>query len=179
MPQRTGDEDELLVASFRKGDEKAFDEVFRRFYVPLSYFAFHLIQDRAQAEDIVQDCFVSLWKRRKKLSHIESIKNYLYTSVRYQCLKHIQRKKGLHFDVDDLTADISVEPLIIAAETANELYKHIENLSPRLRDVIKLFYLEGKSYQEIAKILQIDAKAARQRRLRGILELRKIKISLS
>lgn len=161
------------LESFQKGEEQAFDQLFREYFAALSYFANQLIHNSAEAEDIVQDCFVSLWKRRKKLSHIESIKSYLYTSIRYQCIKYLSKKEkqspGEHLPAEEAT----IEGMIIAAETAKELYQLIETLAPRMQEVIRLYYLEGKTYTEIGKIIGIDPESVRKQRYRALLALRK------
>jgi len=71
-----------------------------------------------------------------------------------------------------------MEEAVIAAETARELYQFIETLSPALRQIIRLYYLEGKSNREIAQQLQIEPDTVIRQRLRAIMALRKTKISL-
>ncbi len=71
-----------------------------------------------------------------------------------------------------------IEQLIITAETAQELYQLIETLAPRMQEVIKLYYLEGKSYTEIAQLIGIDAESVRKQRYRALVTLRKTKIPL-
>jgi RNA polymerase sigma-70 factor (ECF subfamily) len=167
------------LQSFKKGEEQAFDQLYREYFISLSYFANQLIHNAAGAEDIVQDCFVSLWKRRHKLGHIEDIKNYLYTSIRYQCMRVLsKREKQLPVD-QTITDDATIENLIITAETAKEIYRLIETLAPGMQQVIKLYYLEGKSYTEIAQILGIDAESVRKAKYRALLTLRKTNIPLS
>lgn len=71
-----------------------------------------------------------------------------------------------------------MEETVIAAETARELYQFIETLSPALQQIIRLYYLEGKSNREIAQQLQIEPDTVIRQRLRAIMALRKTKISL-
>ena len=127
---------------------------------------------------MVQDCFVQLWQRREKLSHIKAIKSYLYTSVRNQCLKHLELQKKQTAIKKQDKAEPSIEEAVIASETARELYQFIATLSPALQQVIRLYYLEGKSNREIAQQLQIEPDTVIRQRLRAIMALRKTKISL-
>jgi RNA polymerase sigma-70 factor (ECF subfamily) len=120
-----------------------------------------------------------LWQRRKKQEHVTAITAYLYTTVRNQCLKH-WRKRGriaAHERETPLT-EASIEEALIAAETARELYQVVNTLSPALQQVVKLFYLEGRTNTEIAEALQVRADTVTRQRLRAILALRKTKISL-
>jgi RNA polymerase sigma factor (sigma-70 family) len=71
-----------------------------------------------------------------------------------------------------------MEETVIAAETARELYQFIETLSPALRQIIRLYYIEGKTNREIAQQLQIEPDTVIRQRLRAIMALRKTNISL-
>lgn len=171
-------ETEQYFISFQEGEEAAFDQLFREYFTPLSYFACRLVTDIRIAEDIVQDCFVLLWERRKRMSHIKAVKSYLYTTVRNQSLKYLERQKrqpGVQAEIGD---DPGIEKSLIAAETARELYQLISTLSPALQQVVRLYYLEERSNREIAALLNIEPDTVNRQRLRAILALRKTKISL-
>ncbi|MBN8674340.1 MAG: RNA polymerase sigma-70 factor [Chitinophagales bacterium] len=178
MLRLSGTLDPLFADSFQQGEEAAFDCLFREYFPSLAYFANRIVSNPATAEDLVQDCFVQLWQRRDRLSHVKAIKSYLYTSVRNKCLKFLeQQKRQATFNEPD-KADPGIEDVVIAAETARELYQFIETLSPALQQVIRLYYLEGKSNREIAQQLQIEPDTVTRQRLRAIMALRKTKISL-
>ncbi len=178
MLRLNGTQDPLFADSFRQGEEAAFDCLFQEYFPALSYFANRILSDPDTAEDVVQDCFVLLWQRRDRLSHIKAIKSYLYTSVRNQCLKHLEKqKRQAEFNEPD-KAEPSMEEAVIAAETARELYQFIETLSPALRQIIRLYYIEGKTNREIAQQLQIEPDTVIRQRLRAIMALRKTNISL-
>lgn len=177
MARLSGTQDPLFRDSFQQGDEAAFDCLFRELFISLTYFANRIINDAEAAEDVVQDCFVLLWQRRSRLQHITAIKSYLYTAVRNQSLKHLEKLKRQH-GINSQQHESSFEESLIAAETARELYALIATLSPALQQIIRLYYLEGKSNQEIAQQLQIEPDTVIRQRLRAILALRKAKISL-
>mgnify|MGYP001243068101 CR=1 FL=1 len=173
-----GTQNPLFADSFRRGEEAAFDCLYREYFPSLTYFANRILADTDTAEDVVQDCFVQLWHRRERLSHIKAIKSYLYTSVKNKCLKQLeQQKRNTAFKEPD-KSEQGTEAAVIAAETARELYQFIETLSPALQQIIRLYYLEGKSNREIAQQLQIEPDTVIRQRLRAIMALRKSKISL-
>lgn len=178
MLRLSGTQDPLFADSFQRGEEVAFDCLYREYFAALTYFANRILADTDTAEDVVQDCFVQLWQRREKLSHIKAIKSYLYTSVRNQCLKQLEKQKKQMIYNEPDKADPGIEAAVIAAETARELYQFIATLSPALQQIIRLYYLEGKSNREIAQQLQIEPDTVTRQRLRAILALRKTKISL-
>lgn len=173
-----GTQDTLFADSFRRGEEAAFDCLYREYFASLTYFANRILADTDTAEDVVQDCFVQLWQRRDRLHHIKAIKSYLYSSVKNQCLKQLeQQKRNTAFNEPD-KSEPGIEAAVIAAETARELYQFIATLSPALQQIIRLYYLEGKSNREIAQQLQIEPDTVTRQRLRAIMALRKTKISL-
>lgn len=178
MLRLNGTQDPLFADSFQQGEEAAFDCLYREYFAALTYFANRILADTDAAEDVVQDCFVQLWQRRDRLDHIKAIKSYLYTSVRNQCLKQLeQQKRNTAFKEPD-KSEPGIEAAVIAAETARELYQFIDSLSPSLRQIIRLYYLEGRSNKEIAQQLQIEPDSVTRQRLRAIMALRKTKISL-
>jgi RNA polymerase sigma-70 factor (family 1) len=178
LPRLTGTQDPFFLISFQQGDEVAFDCVFREYFSSLTYYAHHFLSDPKSSEDIVQDCFVLLWQRRDRLQHITAIKSYLYTTVRNQCLKHLQKHKRTLYFPDSPKETTSVEEALVAADTAKQLYQLIATLSPALQQIIRLYYLEGKTNKEIAQQLNIEPDTVIRQRLRAILALRKAKISL-
>ena len=177
MLRLNGTQDPLFLDSFKQGDEVAFDCLFRELFASLAYFSNRIVTDAQTAEDIVQDSFVLLWERRNRLQHITAIKSYLYTTVRNQSLKHLEKLKRQQL-VSVPQEEPGSDESIIAAETARELYSLIATLSPSLQQIIRLYYLEGKSNKEISQQLQIEPDTVIRQRLRAILALRKAKISL-
>ena len=90
---------EEVFSKIKNGDQGAFEQVFRMFYMPLCDYAVMILGDQAEAEDVVQDLFTYLWKSRQEIRVQESVKSYLFTSVRFRALnvlkhKMIERKHG-------------------------------------------------------------------------------------
>lgn len=169
-----------LFYAFREGDDDAFDPLFQELFSPLTYFAVKLVKEPFIAEDLVQDCFIKLWEKREDMGHINCLKSYLYTMVRNACLKHLERDIFSTGEPEEVLLDTSplIEKSLIAAETARELYKFISSLSPALQQVVRLYYLEGMTNREIAVALNIEHGTVTRQRLRAIMALRKMKISL-
>ncbi|HEY4148782.1 MAG TPA: RNA polymerase sigma-70 factor [Chitinophagaceae bacterium] len=154
---------------FKDGQEKAFDFFFRQFYAPLCLFAEKYVEDPAVAKDMVQECFTRLWQRRTSINKPESIKSFLYTAVRNQCLTWLTHEKSLaanHRKAQSL-APVSEENILAAiteAEALREIYQAIGLLPPKMQLVFRKFYLEGKTYQEIADELQLSLQTVRNQK---------------
>jgi len=164
-------DNEALLISFRKGEEQAFDQLFRAYFIALSFFAFRLVKDQQRAEDIVQDCFVELWQKRKSLVHVNSIKSYLYRCIHNHCVNELNRKKPVPGQTEIPARTIEQE--IIAAETLARILQVIQHLPERMQQVLKMYYLEEKSYLEIGKEIGIDPETVRSHRFRAIQFVRK------
>ena len=161
--------------ALRRGDPTAFDQVFRQYFGPLTFFAQHYLHDLPLSEDIVQDCFVTLWNRRKRIGEIQSLKPYLYQCVYHAVLAHLKKAGRSLPSVADNTTNLDIP--LIGAEILQALQAAIATLPTRMQQVIRLYYFEEKSYQEIGRLLQIDPETVRSHRFRGIRLLQQMGLS--
>ena len=89
---------EEVFSKIKNGDQGAFEQVFRMFYMPLCDYAVMILGDQAEAEDVVQDLFTYLWKSRQEVRVQESVKSYLFTSVSIKTL-NILKHKNINFSL--------------------------------------------------------------------------------
>ena len=82
--------DKELLQRIAKGDDRAFEQLFRCYYARLVVFARKYIADHDSAQSIVQSVFVKIWEKREHLQ-IENFAAYLMISVRNQCFNEIGR----------------------------------------------------------------------------------------
>lgn len=132
--------------------EKKFSEYFHTYYRPLCLHALHFMGNAEEAEDVVQETFVSLWDKREQIEMIKSVKSYLYTAVRNNCLTHIRDAKP-STQLDTLSPDM---PLFSEEEQENRakmearIWKMIDELPERRREIFLMAKRDGMSYKEIA-----------------------------
>ena len=81
---------EEIIAGLREKDEKVFRFLFDTYFEPMVHFAEYMLADHAEAENIVQDCFLHLWEK-KEFPDIADIKSYLLAQVKNACLNELQR----------------------------------------------------------------------------------------
>ena len=86
---------EIRHSFSRKGNpyDNAYRELFRLFYARLGNLAFHFVEERAVAEDIVQDILYELWTKKLHFENFISLKVYLYRMVRSRCLDILKHRK--------------------------------------------------------------------------------------
>ena len=85
-------EEHVIISRVIKGDEEAFEELFKLFYTNLCKHAYSIIHQKDIAEDIVQEVFFGLWQKRTSLNIEHALSAYLYRTVYYQCMKYLRRK---------------------------------------------------------------------------------------
>ena len=84
--------DSELLSLLRQGVESGFTEIYNRYWKNLLVVAVNKTGDLDEAEEIVQDIFVSLWNRRETLEITSSLNNYLAVSVKYRVIKALAKK---------------------------------------------------------------------------------------
>jgi len=152
----------ILLQAMQRGDESAFDTLFRAFYAPLCRYACSLTNgDMDEAEDVVQQVFVKLWEQRAALEVQWSVKAYLYKMVHNRCLNRLrdarirERYKAHH--AEELEQGHLPQP---GAETElNErIQQALATLPTECRRVFELSRFEELKYREIADQLGISIK---------------------
>jgi RNA polymerase sigma-70 factor (family 1) len=160
------------------GEEKAFDFFFRKYYAALCFFANSILHDEEVSKDLVQDCYVKLWNSHTVKERVDTVKSFLYTSVRNRCLDFLRKKKvmnkaELHLIRSNNNLDFDYFDEVAFAEMIREITEHIEELPSNLKKVFKLYYLEGKKYNQIATELSSSPEAVRKQKARALAILKK------
>jgi RNA polymerase sigma-70 factor, ECF subfamily len=154
---------EQLITTLKAGDLTAFEMLFRTYYQPLCNYAYTFVQDRDEAEEIVQSTFLNIWEKRESLSIHTGVKPYLYAMVRNACLNLIKHEKikQQHAAMEMAVAERSVESVartVMASELETKIYQAMDHLPEQCRLIFKLSRFEELKYAEIAQQLDISVK---------------------
>ena len=122
--------------------------------------ALRITLNRFEAEDIVQDTLIKVWNRRSDWNDIDSIEAFSLTICRNLSLDRIKKKENDNNSLEDVKG---VEPLsssnpqdrMIQADRVNLIRQIVDSLPEKQRSCMQLRDFEGKSYKEIAVILDI------------------------
>ena len=163
---------------FQKGEEQGFNYFFGQLYEPLVHFAFTIVNDKSEAEDIVEDSFVKFWQSRKEIEKARAVKSYLYTIVRNACLDAINRKKyarsyALHIERSPGRFTPDVQQKIIISESMHQVYLALKTLPPKCRQVFRMIYVQGKPVKEIAEELELSICTVKAHKAKALKLLRK------
>lgn len=122
--------------------------------------ALRITLNPADAEDIVQDTLIKVWNNRERWQEIESIEAFSLTICRNLSLDHVRKQSNQNESLDDgMTerADLASNPYedILQTDRVGLVRNIIDSLPEKQRSCIQLRDFEGKTYREIAGILQI------------------------
>ena len=145
--------DEKFALRLKTGDEQAFGELYEQYRPRVYRFAFKLLRDRDQAEDIVQDTFLKARKSIQTLNQNHSLVSWLFAITRNEVYSHIRRTRGNgRADVDDVWDSETPLDEVVGAETVVVVQNMIAQLKPDYKEVILLREYERMSYAEIARV---------------------------
>ena len=172
--------DIALWQAFKGGDRDAFAKIYNLFIEDLLSYGYRVTNDRQLIRDSIQDLFLHLWHTRENLTDTDSIRFYLYVSLRNRILRNIEKHNHTSIDTQDLFENIigvlSVEDELITTEQYSEqiiqLKRAIQQLPKRQQEIIQLRYYHDFSFEEIAEMMQINNQSVRNLLHRAITELR-------
>lgn len=154
--------DAHLLGLIKIGNKQAFDTVFLKYFNVLHRYVISIINEKDDAEEIVQNVFYRIWTKRSQLKDEGFLKSFLYRSVRNESLNYIKHQKvrnkfGIHYgDNQNDSGNLTSEILVM--ELRREIYAAIDELPERCQAVFQLSRFEQMKYSEIAKELNISVK---------------------
>lgn len=176
--------DEELIERFQEGDSYAFEQLVYRYKDRLMNFVYNFIRNKVDAEDIVQDTFLRLYRNKHSYKKIAKFSTWLYTIAANLAKTELRRRKrrsllslsnmgveDKEYDIPD--ASLSPEKQINSEIQENLIRDKIEQLPLKFKEVIILRDLEQCSYEEICDILKIPIGTVKSRINRGRQKLQK------
>lgn len=148
-----------IVSELKAHPHSTFKVLFNTYYADLYKFAYAYVMKKEEAEDIVQECFASLWQTRNQLHEQTNLKNYLFSIIKHACLNYLK-----HLQVTDTHADKLVEALIFSntlhyeeqENILNKVQQCIAQLPTQQQMVLRYKLVDNMSYQEIASAMGVS-----------------------
>jgi len=155
-------------------EEKIYNELFRKHYKPATRYIYYKCGNLKQAEDIVQNVFVKIWKLCASIIYSKA-KSYIYSACNNSFLNEVAHKKVVlkhQKTIVEHTNHESPDFLIEVDEFRIKLKQAISDLNTKEREVFLLSRVEDKTYKEIAEITGLTVKAVERRMSKALKELR-------
>ena len=178
-----------LLKRLAQGDAEAFAELVGRYQKKVYYLAYQMLGNHLDADEVVQETFVRIYRRRKELSDVTNFTSFLVRVATNYAIDLLRKQKG-HSRLDDLVdlpGDSQIE-ISRHVKTPRELYRDkvlmdeirraLETLPPRQRTTALLHDVEGYSKAEVAQILDCPEATVRsnlhiaRKKLKAILKKR-------
>jgi len=169
--------DSRLLELIRKDDRVAFTELYNRYWDKLFTVAMHRLNDEHEAEEVVQEIFLSLWQRRATIQLTHSLNTYLSVAVKYRIINHLDKQFRKKQHIDHLTihepreAD-STSQWLSEKELRIQLEQSISRLPEKCRIVFLLSREQNKTNAEIAAELNIAEKTVEAHMTKALSTLR-------
>ncbi|MFM9950160.1 MAG: RNA polymerase sigma-70 factor [Saprospiraceae bacterium] len=168
--------DQEIQSLFRQDTEKAIEALFQLYYVYLCQAAFRIVTDSQLAEDLTQEVFFELWRKKEGIAFTISIKAYLRRAVVNKALNYIRDRKKITDDEDKMLKVESTAPsatqLLDSEELQQLIDRSIDELPEKCRLVFVLSRFEEMSYQEIADHLGISIKTVENQIVKALKHMR-------
>lgn len=154
-----------------------FKQLFDSYYPRLVLYAFEIIGDKCQAEDIVQEAFVKYWDNKNSVANQgAAIKNYLYTTVRnasFNILRHEKvKQRYCQEQVTEQAENQNALHALIQSEVLAALAKAIQSLPEGCQRISCLTFLEGMKNEEVALHLGVSVNTVKTQKRRAVQLLR-------
>lgn len=165
-----------IVNRLNNGDESVIRVLFDEYYEYLCRSIYRVVPDSSISEDIVQEVFMELWKKRESIKITTSIKAYLRRSALNRALNYL-RKNKVKFEEevqipDTGSLDGSGQTSMEVMELKDRIHAIIDDLPERCRMIFGMSRFEEMSYKEIAAALDISVKTVENQMSKALKILR-------
>ena len=168
-------ENNYLLSAIQRGDQKAFDALFRKYYPTLCAYG-HRFVDLEDAEEIVQDSLLWIWENRENLIIEISLSSYLYKMIYRKALNklaHIDAAQRadtqFYEEMKEMLQDTDIYQI---EELTQQIKDAIANLPESYREAFVMHRFQDMSYKEIAEILEVSPKTVDYRIQQALKQLR-------
>lgn len=173
-------EEFLLMESFRAGEKEAFQTIYNSTIRLLLFYVKQHVKDEQIAEDIVGETYYKLYQTRGTKKSINHIKRWLYKVCYHASVDHLrlkikvmEHKSEVSYGAEDCFMESALETERVRIVLMEAIINEIEQLPRQRRQVMKMYFFEDKSTQEIAEILNLNAQTVLNHKAKAIETLKK------
>ena len=181
MMEQTNNSTDTLLASFQAGNMAAFSQLYDLHINILFNYGLKLTIDKELLKDCIHDIFVKLYTKKDELGTIDNLKSYLFISLKNKLCDEL--RKRMHMSdtaIEDVNAvaPTDVEDDYMEEEQRKNEFslvkRLLDQLSPRQREALTLYYIEEKKYEDICEIMNMNYQSVRNLMHRGLTKLRSL-----
>ncbi|MEU0543152.1 sigma-70 family RNA polymerase sigma factor [Nocardia sp. NPDC005978] len=171
-------DDATLVSRVRDGDIRSYEQLVLRYQGAMFRLAAKMLADQTEAQDVVQDVFLTAWRRLGQLEDDSAFVGWLYRATTNRCL-NVLRKRQPTTDIDPDTTvspqrELRPEHAVQVNSQMEALTVALQQLTPEQRACWLLREVHGRSYEEIGEIVGANVTAVRGRIARARAQLAEV-----
>ena len=160
LPAADSRPDDILVAAFQAGDERAFVAIVDRYKHRLARLALSVVRNQEDALDVVQDAFIKSYRALKKFRGTSALYTWLYRVVMNHAIDYVRRRPRVViesendqlYELPDNVSALRPDREALNAELRSKIFAAVDSLPEKHRQVVILREVEGMSYKEIAEV---------------------------
>ncbi|MEX0593276.1 MAG: sigma-70 family RNA polymerase sigma factor [Balneolaceae bacterium] len=181
--------DESLMKRFQEGDEQAFSELVNRYQDRLHNFLFRYTRNRQDCEDLAQETFIRVYRKRDSYKPIARFSTWMYTIALNLARSEFRKQKkmqlvSIHEDpADSDSREMVFESVEVQPDRALEnkmdmerLEDALDQLTEEYRDAVVLRDIQQLSYEEIAEITETPMGTVKSRINRGRIQIQELMV---
>jgi RNA polymerase sigma-70 factor (ECF subfamily) len=169
-----------LARLARKGDQRAFAEIVDLYKDKLFHLAYRMMNNRQEAEDVVQESFLRVYKHLDRYDENQKFSTWIYRIATNLCIDRLRKRRPVysldaenadHEGLDGYAMlpndDRTPESEMLLSETQQIIRDAMETLPAKYKSVMVLRYLQDLSLQEISEVLDMPVTTVKTRVHRG------------
>jgi RNA polymerase sigma-70 factor (ECF subfamily) len=171
-------EERATIIAVQQGDREAFKALYERYRDRVYNVIFYSIGDELRAEDVLQIVFLKIYRGLANFRFEASLATWIYRITLNECLNQQRGRGAQHVPFEallgsdeELDAGAAADLQHAEGERREIVHRAVMELSPKLRAVVALKYLDGLSYEEIASVLECSPGTVASRLNRALSEL--------
>jgi RNA polymerase sigma-70 factor (ECF subfamily) len=169
------DEDQVLIKKTLQGDKKSFEELMRKYEKRIFSFVIRMVRNEEVAVDLTQDFFIKVFTVLDNYNFEYKFSTWAYRICYNLVIDHIRKNPGQVQSLDDDSVSsrdmLSSENVVrqdgfsrlSQQETQAYLWRMVENIAPKFRELILLRYIQELKYEEIAEITELPVGTVKNR----------------
>lgn len=166
-----------LLVLIQRGDERAFEELYRRYHDRLARFLINLLRRPQMVEEVLDDTMIAVWQKSDSFRQSSKLSTWIFAIAYRKAMKALRKlDEPVESNKPDLreSDDIPADEGIWRRQRDGLLLEAIERLSPDHRAVVDLTYFHEMGYREIAEIVGCPIDTVKTRMFHARRHLRRL-----
>jgi RNA polymerase sigma-70 factor (ECF subfamily) len=167
--------DAEILRNFKTKEEIGLKKMFDKYYKPLVVYSFKFVNSMAIAEDLVQDFFIRFWETKSFEQISESLKSYLFTSIRNSSLNYIKKNERVNkIPIEIISNELFFIPYDLEEleEKRTLIFDHINKLPDKSKKIFEAIILDNEKYKDVALQMGISLNTVKTQLSRSLKKLR-------